>query len=107
MKAVLHRLVSRKAQASNAIMLITWFCGAIQIEKIHPLESGLFRFKFRRDRRPGLPIEPVWKFYPRYAVESVVKLGRWFSLYLGLRRIYVRIKKDPRKLEYMDLAMTP
>jgi len=28
-------------------MLIAWFWGAIQIEKIHPLETGLFRYKFR------------------------------------------------------------
>jgi radical SAM superfamily enzyme YgiQ (UPF0313 family) len=107
MEAVLRRLVAKKAPASNAILLITWFCGAIQIEKIHPLESGLFRFKFRHDRRLGLPIEPVWKFYPRYAVESVVKLVRWFSLYFWLRRIYVRIKKDPKRFEYMDVALTP
>ena len=103
----MRQLVSRQAPASNAIMLITWFCGAIQIEKIHPLESGIFRFKYRRDRRPGLPIEPVWTFYPKYAVESVVKLWKWFSLYFWLRGIYVMIKKDPKKLEYMDLAMTP
>jgi len=107
MEAVLRRLVSKQAPASNAIMLISWFWGAIQIEKIHPLETGLFRYKFRRDRRPGLPIEPVWKFYPKYVLESVVKLGKWAALYARLRRIYVRIKKDPKKLEYMDVAMTP
>src|SRR5205807_4207293 len=107
MEAVIRRLVSRQAPASNAIMLIAWFWGAIQIEKIHPLETGLFRYKFRRDRRPGLPIEPIWKFYPKYAMESVVKLGKWIALYSRLRAIYVRVKKDPKKLEYMDLAMTP
>ena len=107
METVLRRLMSKKASGSNAILLITWFMGAIHIEKIHPLESGLFRFKFRRDRRPGLPLESIWNFYPRYLVESALKLTRWFSLYFKLRRIYVRIKKDPRKLEYMDLAMSP
>ena len=107
MEAVLRRLVSKKAPASNAILLITWFWGAIDIEKIHPLETGLFRFKFRRDRRPSLPIESVWKFYPHYLFESVVKLGKWVALYARLRRIYVRIKRDPKKLEYMDVAMTP
>ena len=25
--------------------------------------------KYRRDRRPGLPIEPVWSFYPKYLAE--------------------------------------
>ena len=76
METVLRRLVAKQHPASNAILLATWFMGAIDIEKIHPLESGLFRFKFRRDRRPGLPIEPWWKFYPNYAVESVKKLGK-------------------------------
>ena len=28
-------------------------------------------------------------------------------LYSRLRAIYVKAKKDPKKLEYMDLAMTP
>jgi hypothetical protein len=36
-----------------------------------------------------------------------VKLSRWVALYFGLRRIYVRIKKDPKKFEYMDVALTP
>jgi radical SAM superfamily enzyme YgiQ (UPF0313 family) len=107
MDAVIRRLVSRQAPASNAIMLIAWFYGAVHIEGIHPLETGLFRYKFRRDRRPGLPIEPRWKFYPKYAVKSVVKLAKWGRLYARLRAIYVKAKKDPKKLEYMDLAMTP
>jgi radical SAM superfamily enzyme YgiQ (UPF0313 family) len=107
MKTVLRRLAAKKANASNAILLITWFMGAIHLEKIHPLESGLFRFKFRRDRRPGLPIVPIWKFYPNYFVESVAKLVRWTSLYFKLRRLYVRIKRDPHKLDYIDVALTP
>jgi hypothetical protein len=36
-----------------------------------------------------------------------VKLVRWGALYLRLRRIYLRIKHNPRRLEYTDLAMTP
>jgi radical SAM superfamily enzyme YgiQ (UPF0313 family) len=107
METVLRRLVAKQCPASNAILLATWFMGAIDIEKIHPLESGLFRFKFRRDRRPGLAIESRWKFYPRYALESAAKLRRWFALYWRLRRVYVRIKRDPHKLEYMDVALTP
>ncbi len=107
METVLRRLMAKKASGSNAILLITWFMGSIHIEKIHPLESGFLRLKFRRDRRPGLPIVPRWKFYPGYIVESAAKLARWVSLYFGLRRIYVRIKKDPRKLQYMDLALSP
>jgi hypothetical protein len=32
---------------------------------------------------------------------------RWAKLYLGLRRIYLRIKHDPQRAQYMDLALTP
>jgi hypothetical protein len=60
-----------------------------------------------KDRRPGLPIESRLLFYPKYAVETVVKLARWGTLYLRLRRYYLAIKHDPRRFEYTDLAMTP
>ncbi len=106
-EAVLRRLVAMRASASNAILLMTWFKGSIHIEGVHPLEAGLFRYKYRRDRRSGFPIEPAWKFYPSYFSESVAKLARWASIYLGLRRIYTRIKRDPRRYEYMDVALTP
>jgi len=106
-ESVLRRLVAKRASASNAILLMTWFGGSLHIEGVHPLESGFFRKKFRTDRRPGFPIVPAWKFYPAYAVETVTKLWRWGSIYAGLRRIYTRIKRDARRYEYMDLALTP
>ena len=81
--------------------------GLDPIEKVHPLEGGFLRLKFRRDRRPGLPILPRWKFYPHYAGETIVKLTRWFTIYWALHRSYARIQRDPHKLEYMDLALTP
>jgi hypothetical protein len=106
-ETVLRRLVAMRGRATNAILLMTWFKGSIQIEGVHPLEAGLLRYKFRHDRRPGMPRVPAWRFYPRYVIETAGKLRRWLSTYLELRKIYVRIKKDPRRLEYMDLALTP
>ena len=106
-EAVLRRMVAMRGRASNAILLMTWFRGSIHIEGVHPLEAGFFRYKFRKDRRSGLPIVPAWRFWPSFVAESVGKLGRWISLYAGLRRTYVRIKKDAKRMEYMDLALTP
>ncbi|HEY2614539.1 MAG TPA: hypothetical protein VGI42_02420, partial [Chthoniobacterales bacterium] len=91
----------------NAIMLITWFMSAIHLEKVHPLESGVFRLKFRRDRRPGLPIEWAWNFYPKYWIESVTKIAKLAALYARLRRMYLDIKKDKKRFKYMDVALTP
>jgi radical SAM superfamily enzyme YgiQ (UPF0313 family) len=106
-ESVLRRMVAMRGRASNAILLMTWFRGSIHIEKVHPLEAGFFRYKFRKDRRLGLPIVSPLRFWTSFVAESVGKLGRWISLYAGLRRAYVRIKKDPRRMEYMDLALTP
>jgi radical SAM superfamily enzyme YgiQ (UPF0313 family) len=106
-ETILRRLVAKNGRAANAIVLMMWFMSAIHLEGVHPLESGVFRLKFRRDRRPGLPREPVWKFYPRYWIESAVKLARLALLYGRIRRIYKRIKEDPNRHNYMDVALTP
>ncbi|HEX8173083.1 MAG TPA: radical SAM protein [Thermoanaerobaculia bacterium] len=106
-EAVLRRIVAKRGRATNAILLMTWFGGSIHIEGVHPLEAGLFRYKFRRDRRAGLPIEQRWRFYPKYVFESIAKLGRWFVTYSKLRLIYLRVRRDPKRYEYMDVALTP
>jgi radical SAM superfamily enzyme YgiQ (UPF0313 family) len=106
-ESVLRRLIVHRASASNAILLMLWFGGSIHIEGVHPLEAGLVRRKYRTDRRPGFPIEPAWKFYPAYLAETLSKLWKWGSMYAGLRRIYVNAKRDPKRYEYMDTALTP
>jgi hypothetical protein len=106
-ETVTRRVAMTKANASNALFLITWFTGSINIEHIHPLEGGFLRLKFRRDRRPGFPREPMWSFYPKYFAETFGKLVAWTKLYFNLRRIYLRIKTDPNRYNYMDTAMTP
>jgi radical SAM superfamily enzyme YgiQ (UPF0313 family) len=106
-ETVMRRVAVTKANASNALFLITWFMGSINIEHIHPLESGFLRLKFRSDRRPGFVREPMWSFYPKYFVEVFSKLVRWTHLYFKLRRIYLRIKFDPNRYIYTDMAMTP
>ncbi|MFY9699135.1 MAG: radical SAM protein [Rhodoplanes sp.] len=89
------------------LFAITWFKCSIEIENVHPLESGFLRMKYRRDRRPTLPREPVWSFYPKFFAETAAKNIRWIYTYLRLRRIYLKIKRDPRRYEYRDLAITP
>ena len=103
--------IMRRAAAlkvfGHVLFALTWFKASFELENVHPVESGIFRLKFRRDRRPTMPIEPVWVFYPKYAAELVRKTYGWISLYVRLRRIYLRIKFDPRRYEYTDLAITP
>ena len=106
-ETILRRAAAMRANAANALFLITWFTGSIAIEKIHPLESGILRRRFRRARRPGLPIVPAWRFYPTDYAQTLDKLVRWLWLYLRLRRKYLAVKKDPHRFDYMDSALTP
>jgi len=101
---ILRRVVASRGNAGNALFLITWFRGSIEFENIHPLECGFVRLKFRRDRRPDRPREPVWQFYPRYFGETVIKVVKWVALYLQLRRIYLGVRRDPQRFAYTDLA---
>src|ERR1700686_1288200 len=86
---------------------MTWFRGSVDIEDVHPLGGGSGRMKFRRDRRPELPVEPFWRFYPRYVFGSAVKFARWIVLFLRIRGLYQAIKRSPGSRRYSDLAISP
>jgi radical SAM superfamily enzyme YgiQ (UPF0313 family) len=106
-QTVLKRATATGVSPGKALFLIVWFKGCIGIEGIHPLEGGFLRLKFRRDRRPELPRESPLTFYPKLAVELLTKQISWAHLYLRLYWMYSRLKKDPRRFEYTDLAITP
>ncbi len=104
---ILRRAMVTNISPGKVLLLLVWFKGSISIEKLHPLEGGVLRLKFRRDRRPGLPVEPALLFYPKYVVSTLVKQIAWAALYLRMRMVYRRIKRDPRRMDYMDLALSP
>jgi hypothetical protein len=104
---ILRRAGALRKAFGNNLIAMTWFKGCIEIENVHPVEGGLLRFKSRLDRRPSLPIEPVWWFYPKYLAEMVSKTVRWAWLYGRLRRVYLRVKYDPKRYEYSDPAIMP
>jgi radical SAM superfamily enzyme YgiQ (UPF0313 family) len=106
-ETVLKRAGAIRKHFGSALFVLTWFKGCIEIENIHPVEGGLLRRKVRRNRRPTLPIESVWTFYPKIVAGTVAKMAHWGWMYLRLRLIYLSIKRDPKRFEYTDLALTP
>jgi hypothetical protein len=69
-------------------------------------ESGYFRLKFRRDRRPGLPLESMLTFYPRFAWETIRShfwMAYWIICLNSVRR---RIYADGTRRQYTDLALS-
>jgi hypothetical protein len=106
-ETVLRRAIATGTSPGKTMFFITWFKGCIGIEGIHPLEGGFFRRKVRRNRRSSTPLESALVFYPKYAFESLRKQFQCISLYLRLRLIYRKVRKDPARFEYMDTALEP
>jgi hypothetical protein len=101
-----HGSVKGRNPAEPAYFM-TMFKIMFEAEGIHPLEGGVLRLKYRRDRRYGLPIEPVGVFHWKIAVESWKKIGIYTKLAWQAWRIGQKVKNDPKRHEYMDLALTP
>jgi radical SAM superfamily enzyme YgiQ (UPF0313 family) len=106
-ETVIRRAIATGTSPGKTTFFIVWFKGCIGIEGIHPLEGGFFRRKVRKNRRVGMKIENPLLFYPKYAAETLGKQFKWVSLYLRMRLIYKRVKRDPKRFEYMDLALEP
>jgi radical SAM superfamily enzyme YgiQ (UPF0313 family) len=106
-ETVLKRAIATGTSPGKTMFFITWFNGCIDIEGIHPLEGGFLRRKFRKSRRSSLPLENPLIFYPKNFVGTLWNQIRWISLYTRLRLIYRRVRKDPQRYEYMDLALEP
>jgi len=77
----------------------------VPIEGVHPLQGGLLRRRYRLDRRPGLPVEPVWSFYPKYAYDLVAKTARQARLVAWLCWHKWQIERDPARRAYTDQAL--
>jgi hypothetical protein len=107
MQTILRRGAASNCSMSRLVSFLFLFCYSVPIENVHPLQGGLLRRKYRRDRRPGMPVEPIWSFYPKFAAEFVTKLFRSARLLLWMGIISWRIQRNPNRLFYTDQALTP
>jgi hypothetical protein len=106
MRTILRRAAAARMGMHRLAAVLFFFSSYLAVENVHPLQGGIFRLKYRRDRRPSFGMEPVWAFYPRYLWEIVakhVRLGyRWFAIDLMRRSIL----RDPAHRSYTDQALT-
>ena len=105
-ETILRRARAYGINILRLAQIILWFAQSLTIEKVHPLQGGFVRLKNRHERRPELPVEPVWRFYPRVAWEFAVKHARVAAAAWSIFRIYRRVAKSA-SVPYTDQAMTP
>jgi radical SAM superfamily enzyme YgiQ (UPF0313 family) len=104
---VMRRARARGEPIGHVMIKLFVFYACQAVEGVHPLDGGLFRRKYRRDRRPGLPIESAFLFYPRLIVESLRKYSRLAWIFWRFTRIRRRVEKEPYPERYQDIATTP
>ncbi|HEY2135948.1 MAG TPA: radical SAM protein [Xanthobacteraceae bacterium] len=107
----IERLLRRGAATgigvSRLATMLFAFSSIVAIDNVHPLQGGILRLKYRTDRRPGLPIEPAWRFYPGFVAETVRKQVQYFRKWLLVDRLRRAIRKDPARATYCDQAIMP
>jgi len=106
-ETVIRRGMAWGFEPPHMLMKLISFHGLARIERVHPLEGGLFRLKFRKDRRPGMPLEHPLVFYGRILWEWSIKHGRLLALILTYRRAMHRAKRRGPATHAEDLAMLP
>jgi hypothetical protein len=104
---MLRRAAATGGGISRLASMIYVFSSMVTIEKVHPLQGGILRLKRRTDRRSSLPVEPVWSFYSRLAIEMTSKLVRSVRHWMWIDALRRKVRNDPQRLNYIDTAITP
>jgi hypothetical protein len=106
-ETVMRRAAECGIESREILELSLWFYGCQSIEGVHPLQGGIFRRKYRRDRRPTMPIEHPLVFYPRYLWEIASKHTRILALAWTFIRVRSRVERDARMRSSPDTALMP
>src|SRR5581483_5238480 len=91
----------------NMLLLLLWFYVCIRLENVDPLQGGYLRRKYRKDRRPTLPIENPFVFYPRYFSNLLSKHVTLARLIVKYGLIRAKLKRDRNIRNYVDEALQP
>ena len=107
LETIMRRAAATGINIRSLMPVLMWFSSAVLIENLHPLQWGIFRVKYRKDRRSTFPLEPRLSFYARYARETAEKAVKLVRRWRHLKRIVAKIEADPRAALYMDESLTP
>jgi radical SAM superfamily enzyme YgiQ (UPF0313 family) len=107
MKTLLRRAAATGVPMVSLAKVLVTFALTVPLEKVHPLQAGIFRLKTPSERRPGLPRERVWVFWPRYVWDMLSKHAVMAGVIGRLFMVKFAIDRDPHARSYMDEALTP
>ena len=106
-ETVMRRAEATQSGPGKVLTQLIWSYTAVILEDVHPYQGGYLRRKYRRDRRPSLPRESAFVFYPRYAMEVIYKHLKIGQAIWRYRPFAVKLRRDPAARDFMDDALTP
>jgi hypothetical protein len=107
MQTLLRRTAATGGPMGSLAKLLFTFSTTDRVEGVHPLQSGILRLQHPSERRPGLPRESPWIFWPRFVWRT---LGKHASLAATIGKLAmwwaaIEVSRDRRR--YMDRALVP
>ena len=107
MRTLLRRAAATGVPMHSLIKVLVTFATAVRLENMHPLQTGILRLKHPSERRPGLPRESAWIFWPRFVWETFYKHAILTGTIGRLLLLRMNIARDPDARTYTDQALTP
>src|ERR1700735_2544937 len=104
-KTVIRRAVAGGPRPDTVAYLLTWFWASFHFYNIYPLETGMIRRRYRRDRRPRMPLETPLVFYPRHWGGQVVTYARILAMFAKIHLWTRKLERDPDAKNYTDQAL--
>ncbi|MFT5447714.1 MAG: hypothetical protein ACI9DC_002891 [Gammaproteobacteria bacterium] len=106
-KTLLKRAVATGIKPARLAGMIFNFYGSFRYERVHPLQSGVFRRKVRTQRRRGMSIVNPLLFYPRRVFDILRTYVPGVLYFVRLTMVRKRIQRDPSLRNYTDIAISP
>ncbi len=107
MKTLIRRAAATGVPLGSLVKVLANFATTVRLEKVHPLQGGVIRLKHPDERRPGLPREHAWLFWPRFVWETLAKHAILFGTIARLIVWAIAIARHPDARRYVDQALTP
>jgi hypothetical protein len=107
MQTLLRRAVATGVPINSLIKVLVNFATTVRLENVHPLQGGILRLKHPSERRPGLPRERAFIFWPRFVWETLCKHAVIIATITRLLVLKFVIMRDPAARAYKDTALTP
>jgi radical SAM superfamily enzyme YgiQ (UPF0313 family) len=106
-ETVLRRGAASGVPLTSLVKAMVPFIHMVPVEKIHPLQAGLFRRRHHSERRYDLPPQSIAAFYFNHVTATVANNFRLARTIFWILRLKRRIERDARARSYTDLALTP